>query len=64
MERGAGPGRARRRSCFGRDRVLLNPDCGFATFADNPIASAKLAEGKLSTIAAAAAALRERHRLA
>ncbi|HND53965.1 MAG TPA: hypothetical protein PLV92_16255, partial [Pirellulaceae bacterium] len=25
---------------FGRDRVLLNPDCGFATFADNPVNSA------------------------
>lgn len=23
---------------FGRERVLLSPDCGFATFADNPIA--------------------------
>lgn len=25
---------------FGAERVLLNPDCGFATFADNPIVSA------------------------
>ena len=24
---------------FGRERVLLTPDCGFATFADNPVAS-------------------------
>lgn len=22
---------------FGAERVLLNPDCGFAAFADNPI---------------------------
>jgi len=39
---------------FGRDRVLLNPDCGFATFADNPVNSASLAEAKLAHISAAA----------
>lgn len=38
---------------FGRDRVLLTPDCGFATFADNPVSSAKVAEEKLRQIAAA-----------
>ncbi|MEO0649356.1 MAG: sulfurtransferase TusA family protein [Planctomycetota bacterium] len=32
---------------LGRDRVLLNPDCGFATFADNPIVAAELAERQL-----------------
>ena len=42
---------------FGRDRVLLHPDCGFATFADNPICSAALAEEKLAVIAKAAARL-------
>jgi 5-methyltetrahydropteroyltriglutamate--homocysteine methyltransferase len=47
---------------FGVERVLLNPDCGFATFADNPIASAAVAAGKLASVAAAARALRERHR--
>jgi 5-methyltetrahydropteroyltriglutamate--homocysteine methyltransferase len=46
---------------FGRERVLLNPDCGFATFADNPIASDRVAEAKLKALAAAAAILRERH---
>ncbi|HEX7488788.1 MAG TPA: sulfurtransferase TusA family protein [Anaeromyxobacteraceae bacterium] len=46
---------------FGADRVLLNPDCGFATFADNPIASAVVAQGKLSLLARAALALRARH---
>jgi 5-methyltetrahydropteroyltriglutamate--homocysteine methyltransferase len=46
---------------FGTERVLLNPDCGFATFADNPIASAALASGKLRVLAEAARALRERH---
>lgn len=38
---------------FGRDRVLLTPDCGFATFADNPVASAAVAEAKLRAIAEA-----------
>lgn len=52
--------RARRAiDLFGRDRVLLNPDCGFATFADNPVASASLAEGKLLAIAEAARRLRD-----
>ena len=32
---------------FGMERVLLTPDCGFATFADNPVASANVAEAKL-----------------
>ena len=35
---------------FGSERVLLTPDCGFATFADNPVASAAVAEAKLSAI--------------
>jgi 5-methyltetrahydropteroyltriglutamate--homocysteine methyltransferase len=43
---------------FGRERVLLNPDCGFATFADNPVASAAAAEGKLRAISEAAKRLR------
>lgn len=48
---------------FGPGRVLLNTDCGFATFADNPIASAKLATAHLAAIASAARALRTRHRV-
>lgn len=48
---------------LGPERVLLNTDCGFATFADNPIASAKLAQGMLATIAAVARTLRTRHHL-
>jgi 5-methyltetrahydropteroyltriglutamate--homocysteine methyltransferase len=44
----------------GPDRVVLTPDCGFATFADNPVASARVAEAKLQAIADAAAALRAR----
>ena len=43
---------------FGPDRVLLTPDCGFATFADNPVASAQVAEAKLRAIVAAAELVR------
>ena len=35
---------------FGQERVLLTPDCGFATFADNPVASASIAEAKLRAV--------------
>ncbi|HND56315.1 MAG TPA: cobalamin-independent methionine synthase II family protein, partial [Pirellulaceae bacterium] len=38
---------------FGAERVLLNPDCGFATFADNPLSSAEIAERKLAAMVAA-----------
>ena len=38
---------------FGRERVLLTPDCGFATFADSPVASGVIAEAKLKAIAEA-----------
>ena len=37
-------------SVFGTERVLLTPDCGFATFADNPITSERVAEQTLSAI--------------
>lgn len=43
---------------FGRDRVLFNPDCGFATFADNPVASAVVAEAKLTALVQAAEKLK------
>jgi 5-methyltetrahydropteroyltriglutamate--homocysteine methyltransferase len=43
---------------FGADRVLLTPDCGFATFADNPVNSAKVAEEKLRQIGQARDRLR------
>jgi 5-methyltetrahydropteroyltriglutamate--homocysteine methyltransferase len=47
--------RARRAvQLFGADRVLLTPDCGFATFADNPIATAARAEATLRALAEAA----------
>lgn len=47
---------------FGAERVLLVPDCGFATFADNPIAPAAIAKGKLAALVAAATRLRARRR--
>jgi 5-methyltetrahydropteroyltriglutamate--homocysteine methyltransferase len=51
--------RARRAvKVFGPDRVLLTPDCGFATFADNPVASASVAEAKLRAIVRAAEIVR------
>ena len=46
---------------FGAERMLLTPDCGFATFADNPVSSEQIAEGKLSALAQATSILRERH---
>ncbi len=48
-------------AAFGVGRVLLNPDCGFATFADSPVASAAVAERKLGVIVEAARLLRQRH---
>lgn len=35
---------------FGAERVLFNTDCGFATFADNPIVTADMAAAKLSVL--------------
>lgn len=37
----------------GRERLLLNPDCGFATFADNPVTASDLAQAQLAAIVAA-----------
>jgi 5-methyltetrahydropteroyltriglutamate--homocysteine methyltransferase len=49
---------------FGIDRVLLNPDCGFATFADNPVTSGTIAAKRLAVIAAATQRLRAHRHLA
>jgi 5-methyltetrahydropteroyltriglutamate--homocysteine methyltransferase len=46
---------------FGPDRIYLNPDCGFATFADSPISSFDVAKAKLSSLAKASRVLRNRH---
>lgn len=48
--------KACRASCAAR--VLLHPDCGFATFADNPICAVVPAEIKLARIAEAVARVR------
>lgn len=40
------------------DRLLLSCDCGFATFADNPVTSAQTAEAKLKAMANAQSKLR------
>lgn len=45
----------------GFERVLLVSDCGFATFADNPVCSGTTAEAKLRTMAQAAAILRSKY---
>jgi 5-methyltetrahydropteroyltriglutamate--homocysteine methyltransferase len=51
--------RARRAvSLFGPERVLLTPDCGFATFADTPITPVRFAEEKLRAIVQAAELVR------
>ncbi|MGH9076839.1 MAG: 5-methyltetrahydropteroyltriglutamate--homocysteine methyltransferase [Acidimicrobiales bacterium] len=57
-------GRAERAvDLFGAERVLLNTDCGFATFADNPIVTAGLAEANLAVLARARDQVRARHHL-
>lgn len=43
---------------FGLERLLLNSDCGFATFADNPVASQEVASAKLAAMKQAAESLR------
>jgi len=40
------------------DRIFLNPDCGFGTFAERPVADASTAFAKLGALAAAAKKLR------
>ncbi len=45
---------------FGAERVLLNTDCGFATFADNPIVASETAEAKLAVLAQVRDRLRRR----
>ena len=40
------------------DRLFLNPDCGFGTFATRPMATAEVAEAKIAVMAEAARHLR------
>ncbi len=44
---------------LGRDRIWLNPDCGFGTFAERPVASELVAGAKMRILAEAARMLRE-----
>ncbi|MDQ6840097.1 MAG: 5-methyltetrahydropteroyltriglutamate--homocysteine methyltransferase [Actinomycetota bacterium] len=46
---------------FGAERVLLNTDCGFATFADNPIVTSEIAEAKLGVLTQVRDRLRSTH---
>jgi 5-methyltetrahydropteroyltriglutamate--homocysteine methyltransferase len=48
---------------FGPGRILLNPDCGFATFADSPLAPSEIAEAKMYALAQAARILRQNFHL-
>jgi 5-methyltetrahydropteroyltriglutamate--homocysteine methyltransferase len=43
---------------IGEDRLLLTPDCGFATFADNPVSTAEIARAKLAVLAQVAQQLK------
>ena len=43
---------------LGQRNVFLNPDCGFGTFADRPVSSARIAAAKLSALVEAAKRLR------
>ncbi len=47
---------------LGRERIFLNPDCGFGTFAERPVATAATAFKKLQALSAAAALLRREPR--
>ena len=48
---------------FGPRRILLNPDCGFATFADSPLAPSEIAEAKMYSLVQAARILRQNFKL-
>ena len=44
---------------FDASRIWLNPDCGFGTFAERPVAATEVAVAKIRAMAAAARILRE-----
>ena len=44
------------------EKIYLNPDCGFGTFAERNVNSAETAKKKLATIAEAAKLLRAEYR--
>jgi 5-methyltetrahydropteroyltriglutamate--homocysteine methyltransferase len=43
------------------DRIFLNPDCGFGTFASRPMNAPEIARAKLDSVSRAAASLRSEH---
>ena len=43
---------------FDADKISLNPDCGFGTFAERPVATPEVAGAKLRAIVTAAQQLR------
>lgn len=47
---------------FDASRIWLNPDCGFGTFAERPVADLAVATAKVRAMAAAARTLREESR--
>ncbi|MCA8977722.1 MAG: cobalamin-independent methionine synthase II family protein [Planctomycetes bacterium] len=49
---------ARLADLLGADRIWLNPDCGFGTFADRPVATTEVAIAKVRILAEAARILR------
>lgn len=51
-------------SSTGHDRIHLNPDCGFGTFAERPMNTEHVARRKLETLVAAAQILRDSSRSA
>ena len=46
---------------WGPERIFLNPDCGFACFANRGVNVEEIAEAKLAAMVTAARVLRERH---
>ena len=46
---------------FDPDKIFLNPDCGFGTFAERPLNPPEVSAAKLRSISAAAEQLRARH---
>jgi len=46
---------------FKPERIFLNPDCGFGTFAESPVNTPKVSFLKLKSISKAASILREKY---
>ncbi len=48
---------------YAPDQIYLNPDCGFGTFSNSPVASSAIAALKLQAMVGAAKQLRKTHKL-